>query len=156
MKNNKINEKVIFLSQFESKVDDGPVRFVIVDAKNDVIRTKKGTTSEVIKLDIEITDIEDSSKSKEIKSFLMFENYTSGGVFHKFIKSFLDGTKSTNFTVRKLIGLKGKVELSHYKPEDAEIAYPRLTNWIFDAPNNEVSKTLEKYKNDEADSEIDF
>lgn len=149
-------EKAIFLSQFENKVSDGLTRFVVLDATYDEIKTKKGETSEVIKLNVELTDVDKPSNSMELKNHLLFVNYSPGGVFHDFIKAFLEATHSTAFTPSALVGRKGKVELSHYKPNGAEFAYARLTNWVFDASANHVTKALKKYEDDIAEDDIDF
>lgn len=153
---NKSNEKKIFLSQFESKVKDGLTQFVILDAKYDEIKTKKGEDVDVLKLTLELADIADPSITMEIKDDLMFINYSPRGPFYSFIKAVLEATSSTAFTPSLLLGIKGRVELSHYQPEGAEFAYPRLSKWVFNTPSEKVNEALKKYEDEAKNDEIDI
>lgn len=145
------NEKSIYLNFFEEKVKDGPVSFIITDAKYDVIKTKKNEDIEIIKLTVEVQELDNSAGEKEIKNINIFVNNTPRESFHKFVMAVLEAVQKNAFTPSILIGLKGKAILSHYKPEGSDFAYPQMNDWVFYAPSYQVEEALETYMNEDLD-----
>lgn len=149
------NEEVIYLDDFNAKVNDGPVSFLITDAKYDMIKTKKNEDVQIIKLTVEVQELDKPSGEKEVKNINLFVNKTPGGSFHRFVKAVLEAVRTNAFTPSLLIGKKGQATLSHYKPEGYEFAFPRMDDWVFYAASDEVSEALKKYKDDNVD-DLDF
>src|SRR5699024_439269 len=114
------NEEVIYLDDFNVKVNDRPVSFLITDAKYDMIKTKKNEDVQIIKLTVEVQELDNPSGEKEVKNINIFVNKTPGGLFHRFVKAILEAVRTTAFTPSLLIGKKGQATLSHHKPEGYE------------------------------------
>ncbi|HLR65531.1 MAG TPA: hypothetical protein VK105_00135 [Virgibacillus sp.] len=145
------NEEVIYLDDFNEKVSDGAVSFLITDAKYDMIKTRKNEDVQIIKLTVEVRELDNPSGDKEVKNINLFVNKTPRGSFHRFVKAVLEVVRTTAFTPSILIGLKGKAMLSHYTPEGSEFAYPQMNDWAFYATSAKVSKALEEYIDDNLD-----
>ena len=151
----KNNEEVIYLDDFKEKVSDGAVSFLITDAKYDMIKTKKNENVQIIKLTVEVQELDSPSGDKEVKNINLFVNKTPRGSFHRFVKAVLEVVRTNAFTPSLLIGLKGKAMLSHYTPEGSEFAFPQMSDWVFYAKSDEVSEALEEYLDDDLD-DLDF
>lgn len=151
----KKNEEVIYLDDFKVKVSDGAVSFLITDAKYDTIKTKKNENVQIIKLTVEVQELDDPAGDKEVKNINLFVNKTPRGSFHRFVQAVLEIVRTNAFTPSLLIGLKGKAMLSHYTPEGSEFAYPQMNDWVFYANSDEVSEALEEYLDDNLD-DLDF
>jgi len=151
----KNNEEVIYLDDFKEKVSDGAVSFLITDAKYDMIKTKKNESVQIIKLTVEVQELDNPAGDKEVKNVNLFVNRTPRGSFHRFVKDVLEVVRTNAFTPSLLIGLKGKAMLSHYTPEGSEFAFPRMDDWVFYATSDEVSEALEEYLDDNVD-DLDF
>src|SRR5690625_5255016 len=151
----KSNEEAIYLEDFKEAVKDGAVSFLITDAKYDMIKTKKNEDVQIIKLTVEVQELDNPAGDKEVKNINLFVNKTPRGSFHRFVKAVLDVVQTNAFTPSLLIGLKGKAMLSHYTPEGSEFAYPQMNDWVFYANSNEVSEALEEYLEDNLD-DLDF
>lgn len=149
------NEEVIYLDDFNAKVNDGPVSFLITDAKYDMIKTKKNEDVQIIKLTVEVQELDNPAGDKEVKNINLFVNKTPRGSFHRFVKAVLEIVRTNAFTPSLLIGLKGKAMLSHYTPEGSEFAFPQMNDWVFYATSDEVSEALEEYLDDNLD-DLDF
>lgn len=149
------NEEVIYLDDFKEKVSDGAVSFLITDAKYDMIKTKKNEDVQIIKLTVEIQELDNPAGDKEVKNINLFVNKTPRGSFHRFVKAVLEVVRTNAFTPSLLIGLKGKAMLSHYTPEGSEFAFPQMNDWVFYAKSDEVSEALEEYLDDNLD-DLDF
>lgn len=149
------NEEAIYLDDFKVKVSDGAVSFLITDAKYDTIKTKKNENVQIIKLTVEVQELDDPAGDKEVKNINLFINKTPRGSFHRFVKAVLDVVRTNAFTPSLLIGLKGKAVLSHYTPEGSEFAFPQMNDWVFYATSEEVSEALEEYLDDNVD-DLDF
>src|SRR5699024_6101202 len=149
------NEKTIFLSQFKPTVEDGPVKFTVLNAMYDKLPTKNGV-KEIVKLEIEIQEKDNEKGDKEVKSINIFTDFIPGGRFHKFVNAAITALSTTSFQPSRLIGLKGEADLSHYQPEGSDFSYPQINNWCFYQRNDKVAKALEQYqKDDDFDSEDD-
>lgn len=149
------NEEVIYLDDFKEKVSDGEVSFLITNAKYDTIKTKKNENVQIIKLTVEVQELDNPSGDKEVKNINLFVNKTPRGSFHRFVKAVLEVVRTNAFTPSLLIGLKGKAMLSHYTPEGSEFAFPQMRDWVFYAKSDEVSEALEDYIDDNLD-DLDF
>lgn len=154
VQNDSLKNKVIKLSDFQNPVEEGQNRFIILDAEYDTIVTKKGETEEVIRFHIELSDPNNSTRKLELSRYLMFINLTADSEFFKFVHSALTATRSEVLSLPALIGLKGIVGLSYYRPEGSEQTFPRLYKWIFDIPNERVSEALANYLDADDDSEF--
>ncbi|MEI3610450.1 hypothetical protein [Pseudogracilibacillus sp. SO10305] len=148
----KNNEKSILLSQFEAKVEDGPVKFRVLNAMYDDIPTKNGV-KEIVKLELELQELNNADGSTEVKEINLFVDFTPRGHFYKFVNAAITALSTTSFQPSKLIGLKGEAVLSHYQPEGSDFSYPRINNWVFYQRNDKVAKALEQYQKDDG---IDF
>lgn len=146
------NEKSIFLSQFKPTVEDGPVKFTVLNAMYDELPTKNGV-KEIVKLEIEVQEKDNEKGDKEVKSINIFTDFIPGGRFHKFVDAAITALSTTSFQPSKLIGLKGEAVLSHYQPEGSDFSYPQINNWVFYQRNDKVAKALEQYRKDD---DIDF
>lgn len=149
------NEEVIYLDDFNDKVSDGAVSFLIMEAKYDMIKTKKNEDVQIIKLTVEVQELDNPAGDKEVKNINLFVNKTPRGSFHRFVKAVLEVVRTNAFTPSILIGLKGKAMLSHYTPEGSEFAFPQMNDWVFYATSDEVSEALEEYLDDNLD-DLDF
>lgn len=149
--NNK--EKTIYLSEFEPKVNDGPVEFVILGAEYDTITTKRGKNSEIVKLKLELQELNNPSSDKEVKNINLFVDRNPGGPFHRFIAASLKALSTTAFRPSLLINLRGKAVLSRHRPEGSDFSFPRVNDWIFYKSNEEVANALASYQED---NDIDF
>ncbi|WP_368652829.1 hypothetical protein AB4Y30_13970 [Ornithinibacillus sp. 4-3] len=149
------NEEAIYLDDFKEKVSDGAVSFLITDAKYDMIKTKKNEDVQIIKLTVEVQELDNPAGDKEVKNINLFVNKTPRGSFHRFVKAVLEVVRTNAFTPSLLFGLKGKAMLSHYTPEGSEFAYPQMNDWVFYATSDEVSEALEDYLDDGLD-DLDF
>lgn len=149
------HDEVIYLDDFKEKVSDGAVSFLITDAKYDMIKTKKSEDVQIIKLTVEVQELDNSAGDKEVKNINLFVNKTPRGSFHRFVKAVLEVVRTNAFTPSLLIGLKGKAMLSHYTPEGSEFAFPQMNDWVFYATSEEVSEALEEYLDDNLD-DLDF
>lgn len=151
----KNNEEVIYLDDFKEKVSDGAVSFLITDAKYDMIKTKKNEDVQIIKLTVEVQELDNPAGDKEVKNINLFVNKTPRSSFHRFVKAVLEVVRTKAFTPSLLIGLKGKAMLSHYTPEGSEFTFPQMNDWVFYATSDEVSEALEEYLDDNLD-DMDF
>lgn len=149
------NEEVIYLDDFKEKVSDGPVNFLIMDAEYDTIKTKKNEDVQIIKLKVQVQELDNPLGDKEVKNINLFINKTPRSSFHRFVKAVLGVAQTNAFTPSLLINLKGQAMLSHYTPKGSEYAYPQLNDWVFYASSDEVSKELEGYLDDNLD-DLDF
>lgn len=148
----KNNEKSILLSQFEAKVEDGPVKFRVLNAMYDDIPTKNGV-KEIVKLELEVQELNNADGSTEVKEINLFVDFTPRGRFYKFVNAAITALSTSSFQPSKLIGLKGEAVLSHYQPEGSDFSYPQINNWVFYQRNDKVAKALEQYGKDD---DIDF
>ena len=146
------NEKSIFLSQFKPTVEDGPVKFTVLNAMYDELPTKNGV-KEIVKLEIEVQEKDNEKGDKEVKSINIFTDFIPSGRFHKFVNAAITALSTSSFQPSKLIGLKGEAVLSHYQPEGSDFSYPQINNWVFYQQNDKVVKALEQYRKDD---DIDF
>lgn len=149
------NEEAIYLDDFKEKVSDGAVSFLITGAKYDMIKTKKNEDVQIIKLTIEVQDLDNPAGDKEVKNINLFVNKTPRGSFHRFVKAVLEVVQANAFTPRMLIGLKGKAMLSHHTPEDSEFSFPQMNDWVFYANSDETTEALKEYLDDNLDN-VDF
>lgn len=154
------NEEAIYLSEFEPKVSDGDVNFLILDAKYDMIKTKRDKNIQIVKLRMEVQELDNPSGEKETKSITLFVNRNPEGAFHKFVKASLRALRTTAFQPSLLVNLKGKAVLSHYTPEGSERSFPRINNWVFYSSSQEVAESLANYQEKNEfhleDDDIDF
>jgi len=146
------NEKTIYLSQFEAKVEDGPVKFLVLDAKYEEIPTKNGK-KEIVKIELELEELDKPESNKEVKSINLFVDYNPRGRFFKFVNSALTALATISFQPSKLVGMKGEAVLSHYTPKGSDVAYAQLNDWVFYKPNKIVAEALASYQED---NDIDF
>jgi len=151
----KNNEEVIYLDDFKEKVSDGAVSFLITGAKYDMIKTKKNEDVQIIKLTIEVQDLDNPAGDKEVKNINLFVNKIPRGSFHRFVKAVLEVVQANAFTPSMLIGLKGKAMLSHYTPEDSEFSFPQMNDWVFYANSDETNEALKEYLDDNLDN-VDY
>ena len=149
----KNKEKEICLSDFKVAMEEGTKRFKILNAEYDTINTKKGE-SEVIRMRIELEDIDNPLNNMILENHLMFIDYTPRGRFNQFVQSVLTATGKQAFVPNDIIGLEGKVDLSFYRPEGSDFSYERLDNFIFSAPRDEVKEKLNTYI--DQDDDFDF
>lgn len=156
------NEKSIFLSQFEAKVEDGPVKFLVLDATYEELSTRNGE-KEIVKIELELEELDNSSSNKEVKSINLFVDYTPRGRFYKFVHAAVTALSANSFQPSKLIGLKGEAVLSHYQPEGRDSSFPQINDWVFYERNEKVAEALASYqvegKEDEfalSDEDINF
>ncbi|WP_409482405.1 hypothetical protein ACKW6F_18880 [Bacillus safensis] len=147
----KNNEEEIYLDDFNEKVSDGAVSFLITSAKYDMIKTRKNEDVQIIKLIVEVQELDNPAGDKEVKNVNLFVNKTPRGSFHRFVKAVLEVTRATAFTPSILIGLKGQAMLSHYTPEGSEFGFAQMNDWVFYATSDKVSKALEEYLDDSLD-----
>lgn len=144
MSNN--NDRVIYMSNFDEKVPDGPVKFLITDAEYSVIESKKKKEEyNAVKITVEVQELDNPDGESEIKDILIFEDFKPRSFFHQFVGAAIEGLRTTSFTPKMLIAKRGEAVLSHFKPENSEIAYPQMNNWVFYAPTKDVDAALEKY-----------
>lgn len=148
----KNNEKSIFLSQFKPTVEDGPVKFTVLNAMYDKLPTKNGV-KEIVKLEIEVQEKDNEKGDKEVKSINIFTDFIPGGRFHKFVNAAITALSTTSFQPSKLIGLKGEAILSHYQPEGSDFSFPQMNDWVFYQSNQKVAEAIAKYKEDD---DMDF
>lgn len=152
----KNNEKKIYLHAFETKVKDGPVRFMVTAAEYSLIESKKNNKSyEVVEVTVEVQDLDNPQGEKEMKTVLIFEDFKSGSFFHQFVTAAVEAAQTTFFTPRMLIGMKGEAKLSHYKPEHADFAYPQMNEWVFYTSSKKVDEALREYMDEEFDVELE-
>lgn len=152
----KNNEKKIYLHAFETKVKDGPVRFIVTAAEyGEIGSQKKNKKFDAVKLTVEVQALDNPKGGKELKSIVIFEDYKPGSFFHQFIAAAMEAIQTTAFTPSMLIGMKGEAKLSHYKPEHADFAYPQMKEWVFHAPSKKVDEALKKYIDDDIDDEVE-
>src|SRR5699024_7169541 len=116
------NEKAIYLSQFEAKVEDGPVKFLVLDAKYEEIPTKHGE-KEIVKIELELEELDKPESNKAVKSINLFVDYHPRGRFFKFVNPALTPLATISFHPRKFVGMKGAAALSHYTPRGSDVAY---------------------------------
>lgn len=145
-------EKVIFLSQFETKVEDGPVRFLVLDAKYDELTTKNGK-KEIVRLELELEELNNPDSNKEVKSVNLFVDYNPRGRFFKFVNAAITALSTTSFQPSRLIGLKGEATLSHYTPKGGDLSFAQMNDWVFYKSNEKVEKALVRYQEDDIDFE---
>lgn len=143
MKTNNLNEKKIKLSDFKG-VGVGLNRFKILDAEYDEIPTRNGN-KEVVRLDVELIDNLDRTKRLQISNHILFIDLNTTSQFHRFVQSITDALGTEDFSPKAVIGLEGRVTLSHYRPEGSDFTFNRLNGWTFDAPESRVSEELESY-----------
>src|SRR5690625_4352641 len=148
----KKNEKTIYLSQFEAKVEDGPVKFLVLDAKYEEIPTKNGK-KEIVKIELELEELDKPESNKEVKSINLFVDYNPRGLFFKFVNSALTSLATISFQPSTLVGMKGVAVLSHYTPKRTAVAYALLNACGLSTPNKIVAEALVGYQND---NDIDF
>lgn len=141
-------EKTIYLSQFEAKVEDGPVKFLVLDATYEELATRNGK-KEIVKIKLELEELGNPSGNKEVKSINLFVDYNPRGRFFKFVSSAATALATTSFQPSKLIGLEGKATLSHYQPEGSDFSFPQLNDWVFYERNEKVAEALAKYQEDD-------
>jgi len=142
------NDKIISLDAFEPNVPDGPVSFLVLDAKYDVLNTKNGK-KDILKLEVEVQELHNSNGKREEKSVNLFIDYNQGSFFHQFVQAVAEGALMTAFQPSKLINLKGQATLSHYQPEGYKFGFPQLNDWVFYQSNEKTLEALEKYQEDE-------
>lgn len=142
------NEKSIFLSQFKPTVEDGPVKFIVLNAMYDELPTKNGV-KEIVKLELELQELNNADGGTEAKEINLFVDFTPRGRFYKFVNAAVTALSTTSFQPSKLTGLKGEADLSHYQPEGSEISYPQLNSWVFYQSNEKVAEALAKYQDDD-------
>lgn len=150
------NEKKIYLSEFERKVQDGDVAFVVLNAEYDTITSKKGKQMEVVKLRLELSELNGSANDKEFKNINIFVDRNPDGAFHKFVSSALTALQTTAFQPSLLINLKGKAVLSHHKPEGSEYSFPRMNDWIFYKSSEALAEAIASYEKDDDEFDVDF
>lgn len=144
----KNNEKSILLSQFEAKVEDGPVQFRVLKAMYDEIPTKNGV-KEIVKLELELQELNNANGGTEVKEINLFVDFTPRGRFHRFVNAAITALSTTSFQPSRLIDLKGEAVLSHYQPEGSEFSYPQINSWVFYEKNEKVAEALAKYQDDD-------
>jgi|SRR5690625_503623 len=144
----KKKEKAIYLSQFEAKVDDGPVKFLVLDAKYDEMPTKNGV-KEIVKLELELEELNNPDSDKEVKSINLFVDYNPRGRFYNFVNAAVTAMATTSFQPSKLIGLKGEASLSHYTPKGSDLSFAQMNDWVFYKSNEKVAKALASYQEDD-------
>lgn len=125
------NEQEIYLTDFQAIVKDGPVNFVITDVSYGTVKTKQNNEVNVIKVTVEVQELNNSFSEREVKVTNIFINRTSGGECHLFVKAVLGAVQANVFTPSIAVGLKGQALLTHYTPNGSEFSYPKLRNWIF-------------------------
>lgn len=153
------NKKEFRLSNFEPAVNEGTNRFLILNAESDTISTKNGDR-EVLKLDVELSDVENPTKTMTLKNHMLFIDFTIRSRFHLFSQAVIRGLNVTTFTPVDLIGKKGSVSLSYYRPEGSNRTFDRLNDWLFDFPREQVNEQLQAYMGEDnfelTDEDIDF
>src|SRR5699024_3934775 len=138
------NEETIYLSQFEAKVEDGPVKFLVLDAKYEEIPTKNGK-KEIVKIEMELEELDKPESNKEVKSIDVFVDYNPRGRFFKFVNSALTALATISFQPSQLVGMKVEAVLSHYTPKGSDVAYAHLNDWVFYILNRIVAEALACY-----------
>jgi len=139
------HEKIININDFDPKVTEGQVKFLMLDAKYDELETKKGVR-EIVQLKLELQNTGGVNGPKEEVMINLFIDYFEGGQFHRFLLAVAKGAGITAFQPSKLVGLKGQAKLSYNKPEGYDFAFPRLNDWVFYQRNDKVAKSLANYQ----------
>lgn len=147
-------EKEIFLSHFKAKVEDGPVKFLVLDAKYDEITTKNGK-KEIVKLEVELEELNNPDSNKVVQSVNLFVDYNPRGRFYNFVNAAVTAMETNSFQPSKLIGSKGTASLSHYTPKGSELSFAQLNDWVFYKSNVKVAKALANYLDDD-DMDFDY
>lgn len=150
------NEKKIYASFFEEKVQDGPIKFLVTDAKYGEIHSiKRGKNFDVVDVTVEVTELDNPASEKETITVRIFEDYKPRTFFHQFVLAVLEGTQTTAFELNKIIGLRGEGKLYQYKSEGSNFSYPQIKDWSFFTPNKKVDEALAKYlEEDSLDNDV--
>lgn len=153
------NQKKFSLKDFKPAIKEGTNRFLILGADNDTISTKNGDR-EVLKLDIELSDEAEPSKKMVVNNHMVFVDDTPRSMFYFFIEAVQKGLNVTGFDPEDLVGKKGSLRLSYYRPEGSDRSFERLNDWVFDFPQKLVNEQLQEYIGEEnfelTDEDINF
>lgn len=141
---------MIDVNKFVKKIEEGPVSFLMLDAKYDQKVTKNGV-KDVLELEVEIQSLDQSDGRKESISSTLFIDYFERSQFYLFVNAVAEGVKLTAFEPSELIGLEGKAKLSYYKPEGYIYAFPRLNEWVFYQKSSKVAEALAEYETEEVE-----
>lgn len=149
-----MKNKTFSLSQFKHQLEEGDKEFIILNAQNDVIPTKRSRETEVIPMKIELSDLDDPSNKIVLDNYRMFVDFTPSSGFYYFAKALLEATRKNTFETTDLVGQKGRVKLTYYQPEGQDVSYARLNNFVFYASDQEVTQALEKMLDVEDEFEL--
>src|SRR5699024_12748895 len=100
------------LSMFEESVPDGPVSFFVLKAEYDSVLTKSGKEAPIVKLQLEIQELNNPAGEKEIANINVFVDYNPRSQFYKFAKAVTEALSTTSFEPQQLINLKGEAVMS--------------------------------------------
>lgn len=138
------NQKKFSLKNFKPAIKEGTNRFLILRVDSDTIPTRNGNR-EVLKLDIELNDEAEPSKKMVVKNHMVFVDDTPRSVFYFFTEAVEKGLNVTGFDPEDLVGKKGSLRLSYYRPEGSDRSFERLNDWVFDFPQKQVNEQLQEY-----------
>lgn len=136
-----MKNKTIKFSDLGRGLSAGDVNFRILDADWDQITTKNNGVSDVLRLNLKLTDMEEPSKSMAIPNHLIFEDTSARSLFTQFFLEVQRVVDVEEMEVENLINLNGTVNLN-YTPETK---YPKLYNWRFISPPEDNRSALQEY-----------